>query len=164
MRVRLVAVGTRLPAFVTAGYEEYARRLPKATALELHEIPAGGGADGTRGGSAGAAGRARLREGERMLATLALWPGSYVVALEVTGRACDTAGLAAWWARRLQDGRDLAFLVGGPDGLAPACQARADERLSLSPLTLPHGLVRVVLAEQLYRVASLAQGHPYHRP
>ena len=161
MRVRLLAVGTRLPAFVTAGYQEYARRLPKATPLELHEIPAGGGAGGSR--SAGAAGRARLVEGERMLAALAAAPGSYAVALDVTGRALDTAGLAAWWSRRLQDGRDLAFLIGGPDGLAPACLERADERLSLSPLTLPHGLVRVVIAEQLYRVASLAQGHPYHR-
>jgi 23S rRNA (pseudouridine1915-N3)-methyltransferase len=164
MRARLLAVGTRLPAFVREGYEEYARRLPKATPLELHEIPAGGSAGASRGRSGGAADRARLGEGARMLATLALWPGSYVVALEVAGRACDTAGLAAWWSRRLQDGRDLAFLIGGPDGLAPACLARADERLSLSPLTLPHGLVRVVLAEQLYRVASLGQGHPYHRP
>ena len=163
MRVRLIAVGTRLPAFVTAGYEEYARRLPKATPLELHEIPAGGRAGGGRGRSAGASGRAQRGEGERMLAVLASWPGSYVVALEVAGSSLDTAGLAAWWSRRLKDGRDLALLIGGPDGLASACLARADERLSLSPLTLPHGLVRVVLAEQLYRVASLAQGHPYHR-
>ena len=163
MRVRLLAVGTRLPAFVTAGYEEYARRLPRATPLELHEIPVGGAAATGRGRSGGAAGRARHGEGERMLAALALWPGSYVVALDVSGRAVDTTALAAWWSRRLQDGRDLALMIGGPDGLAPTCLEQADERLSLSPLTLPHGLVRVVLAEQLYRVASLAGGHPYHR-
>ena len=155
MKLRLIAAGTRLPAWVDAGYASYARRLPPATRLELTEINV------TRHGSQGAGARAVHAEGTRMLAALA--PGAWVVALEVGGRALDTPGFAVWWARRLQLGRDVSFLIGGPEGLAPACRARADERLSLSPLTYPHGLVRVVLAEQLYRAASLLEGHPYHR-
>ena len=155
MRVRLVAAGTRLPAWIGAGYSEYARRLPPETPLELIEVAV------ARGSAQGAAGRARRQEGERMLAQLT--PRHWVVALDVTGRALDTAGMSRWWAGRLRDGRDLAFLVGGPDGLAREVLERADERMSLSPLTLPHGLVRVVLAEQLYRAVSLLKGHPYHR-
>lgn len=155
MRVRLIAAGTRLPAWIGAGFAEFQRRLPPESPLELVEIAV------TRGSAQGAAGRAVKGEGERMLA--ALPPRAWVVALDVTGRALDTAGLARWWAARLRDGRDLAFLIGGPDGLAEDCVGRADERLSLSPLTFPHGLVRVLLAEQLYRASSLLKGHPYHR-
>lgn len=155
MRVRLVAAGTRLPAWIGAGFAEYQRRLPKETPLELVEVAV------ARGTAQGAAVRAVKGEGERMLA--ALPARAWVVALDVGGRAIDTDGLARWWAGRLRDGRDVAFLIGGPDGLAPACLARADERLSLSPLTFPHGLVRVLLAEQLYRAISLLKGHPYHR-
>jgi 23S rRNA (pseudouridine1915-N3)-methyltransferase len=155
VRVRLVAAGTRLPAWIDAGFAEYQRRLPRETPLELVEIAV------TRGTAKGAAARAVRGEGERMLA--ALPPRAWVVALDVGGRAVDTPGLARWWSRRLADGSDVAFLIGGPEGLAPACLARADERLSLSALTFPHGLVRVLLAEQLYRAASLLKGHPYHR-
>jgi 23S rRNA (pseudouridine1915-N3)-methyltransferase len=155
MRVRVVAAGTRLPAWIDAGFAEYARRMPPAVPLELTEI-----AVGRRGGQ-GAMGRALRAEGERMVAAVA--PGSWVVALDVRGRALDTPGLARWWAGRLNDGRDLVFLIGGPDGLAPQCLGRIDERLSLSPLTFPHGLVRILLAEQLYRAVTLLQGHPYHR-
>lgn len=93
----------------------------------------------------------------------ALRPQERVVALAIDGTAYDTAELA----RRLRgwqlDGRDVAFLIGGPEGLAPACLARAELRWSLSPLTFPHGLVRVLVAEQLYRAWSLGAGHPYHR-
>ena len=87
----------------------------------------------------------------------------HVVALEVTGTAMDTPALAAWLARRLASGQGLALLIGGPDGLAEDCLARADSRWSLSPLTLPHALVRVIVAEQLYRAISIHAGHPYHR-
>ena len=155
MRVRLVAAGTRLPAWIGAGFAEYQRRLPPETPLELVEVAV------ARGTAQGAAARAVRAEGERMLA--ALPARAWVVALDVGGRALDTPGLARWWAGRLRDGRDVAFLIGGPDGLAPECLARADERLSLSALTFPHGLVRVLLAEQLYRAISLLKGHPYHR-
>jgi 23S rRNA (pseudouridine1915-N3)-methyltransferase len=154
VKVRIVAAGTRLPAWMNAGYEEYARRMPPESPLALHEIAV----DRTGGGGVE---RAVKGEGERMLAQVP--PGTYVVALDVLGKSLDTAALAQWWARRLQDGRDLAFLIGGPEGLAPACVARADEKLSLSKLTLPHGLARVVLAEALYRATSLLKGHPYHR-
>jgi len=155
MRVRLVAAGTRLPDWINAGYAEYARRMPPESPLELLEIAV------PRGTAQGARERATRQEGERMLAQLS--PRHWVVALDVTGRTLDTVGLSRWWAGRQRDGRDLAFLIGGPDGLAPEVLGRADERLSLSALTLPHGLVRVLLAEQLYRAVSLLKGHPYHR-
>ena len=155
MRVRLLAAGTRLPAWINAGYVEYARRMPPEAPLELVEIAVG------RGGGQGARVKATRDEGERMLAQLT--PRQWVVALDVGGKALDTPGLARWWATRQRDGRDVTFLIGGPDGLAAEVLERADERMSLSALTLPHGLVRVVLAEQLYRALSLLKGHPYHR-
>lgn len=155
MRVRVVAAGTRLPAWVDSGFEEYARRMPPETPLELKEIAV------SRGGGAGDGSRALREEGERMLH--AVPDGAYAVALEVTGRALDTEALARWWAGRLKDGRDLVFLIGGPEGLSPPCLARCEERLSLSKLTFPHGLARVLLAEALYRASSLLKGHPYHR-
>lgn len=89
---------------------------------------------------------------------------AFVCALDVRGHARDTPALSRWLAARLAEGRELALLIGGPDGLDEACLARADDRWSLSPLTLPHGLVRIVVAEALYRAASLLKGHPYHRP
>jgi len=88
----------------------------------------------------------------------------FVVALEVGGSAMSTEQLSVWLARRMQAGRPLALLIGGPDGLAPEALSRADQQWSLSPLTLPHALVRVIVAEQLYRATSLLAGHPYHRP
>ncbi|NND36892.1 MAG: 23S rRNA (pseudouridine(1915)-N(3))-methyltransferase RlmH, partial [Gammaproteobacteria bacterium] len=100
-------------------------------------------------------------EGRKMLA--ALRPVDRVVALEVTGKPLDTVALAGWLDDWQTDGRDVALLVGGPEGLAPECLARAERRWSLSPLTLPHALVRVVVAEALYRAASLNDNHPYHR-
>jgi 23S rRNA (pseudouridine1915-N3)-methyltransferase len=93
----------------------------------------------------------------------AIRPGDYVVALEIKAKSLDTSALAAWLADRMRDGRPLALLIGGPDGLAPQCRERADQAWSLSPLTLPHGLARVVVAEQIYRAMSLLGGHPYHR-
>jgi 23S rRNA (pseudouridine1915-N3)-methyltransferase len=90
-------------------------------------------------------------------------PQDYVVALEVTGASMTTEALSAWLSLRLREGRPLAMLIGGPDGLAPECRQRADQSWSLSPLTLPHALVRVVVAEQIYRAMSILAGHPYHR-
>jgi 23S rRNA (pseudouridine1915-N3)-methyltransferase len=153
--IRLVAAGTRMPAWVNAGYGEYAKRIGGEVRLELVEIPVA-----HRGRNADLA-RLLEAEGQRMLSRVDA--RQFVVALEVGGRGLDTPGLAAWLQRRLAEGRDLALLVGGPDGLAAACRERADFTWSLSPLTFPHGLVRIMVAEQLYRALSVLRGHPYHR-
>jgi 23S rRNA (pseudouridine1915-N3)-methyltransferase len=155
MRLHLLAVGTRMPAWVEQGYAEYARRLPADCALQLTEIPAG-----KRGKGADLA-RLTREEGERQLA--AVPKGARLVVLDVQGRAWSTAQLAQQLDAWRHDGRDVALLVGGPEGLAPDCLARAEQRWSLSPLTLPHPLVRIVVAEQLYRAWSILSNHPYHR-
>lgn len=155
MRIKLLAVGTRMPAWVSAGFDEYARRLPRQCRLELQEIPLG-----HRGKSASAQ-NAIATEGQRMLA--AIPPADTAIALEVTGKAWSTETLSAHMQGWLANGSDLCLLVGGPDGLAPECRARATQQWSLSALTLPHGLVRVIVAEQIYRAWSLLHGHPYHR-
>ena len=142
MRIRLIAAGTRLPAWIDAGVEQYGRRFGRGLRFELVEIPL-------------------AREAERMRA--AIGASDYVVALEVGGRAMTTPALADWLAARMAGGKNLAFLVGGPDGLDAGLSAKADFRWSLSPLTWPHGLVRVMVAEQLYRAHSVLIGHPYHR-
>ncbi len=144
-----------MPAWVEQGFNEYAKRLPPECSLTLIEIPAG-----KRGKSADVA-RITEKEGQQMLA--AIPKGAMVVALEVTGRQWDTPQLAEKLGQWMQDGRDVALLVGGPEGLASGCLARAESKWSLSALTMPHPLVRVVLAEQLYRAWSITQNHPYHR-
>ncbi|MFM1892039.1 MAG: rRNA (pseudouridine1915-N3)-methyltransferase [Pseudomonadota bacterium] len=155
MNIHLLAVGEKMPRWVREGFDEFAKRLPPECALRLQEIT-----PGRRGKGADLA-RAMREEGERMLA--AVPKGARVIALEVEGRAWSTEQLAESLAGWLAGGQDLALLVGGPEGLAPACRARADERWSLSPLTLPHMLVRIVVAEQLYRAWSILHNHPYHR-
>lgn len=144
-----------MPAWVAQGYAEYARRLPADCALRLVEIPAG-----KRGKGADIA-RITQQEGEKMLA--ALPKGARVVALDVKGRPWSTEVLSRELDAWRHDGRDVALLVGGPEGLAPECVARAEQRWSLSNLTLPHPLVRIVVAEQLYRAWSILHNHPYHR-
>jgi 23S rRNA (pseudouridine1915-N3)-methyltransferase len=155
VHIHLIAVGNRMPAWVEQGYQEYAKRLPPECGLALHEIPAG-----KRGKNADIA-RLTRQEGEKMAA--AIPKGARVVALEVGGRAWSTEQLSARLDSWMGEGRDVALLVGGPEGLEPGLSASADERWSLSPLTLPHPLVRIVLAEQLYRAWSILKGHPYHR-
>ncbi|MFG6179025.1 23S rRNA (pseudouridine(1915)-N(3))-methyltransferase RlmH [Halomonas sp. THAF12] len=155
MRVRLLAVGTRMPDWVTRGVEEYRKRLPRDFALELEEIT-----PGPRGKNADTR-RAVSQEAERIRARLK--GDEYLVALEVGGKAWSTEQLARQAEGWRLEGRDVALLVGGPDGLDPALSAAADQRWSLSPLTLPHPLVRILLAEQLYRAWTLMVGHPYHR-
>lgn len=155
MLLRLIAAGTRLPAWIADGYADYAARFGPKLRLELLEIPVTPRMKNTD------LARARAEEGRRMQA--AIEPGMYVVALEVGGKPLSTGMLAQWLAQRLQEGRDVALLVGGPDGLEPALSRQAGLRWSLSPLTFPHGLVRVMVAEQLYRAQSILEGHPYHR-
>jgi 23S rRNA (pseudouridine1915-N3)-methyltransferase len=145
MRVRILAVGTRMPEWVTAGYEEYTRRMRKDMRVDLEEIPVG---------------RARADEEKRLLERIG---DDYLVALDERGKSLTTLQLAKWLAERQQDGRNLTFVIGGPDGHGPGILAKASLRWSLSSLTFPHAMVRVILAEQLYRAHSVLQNHPYHR-
>jgi 23S rRNA (pseudouridine1915-N3)-methyltransferase len=154
MRIRLLAVGRRMPAWVETAYANYARRLPRECRLELTEI-----APGNR--KAGKPDRAIAEEDRRICDSLDR--DLDVLALAVDGKPWSTEQLAAQMRDWLADGRDRALLVGGPDGLGPASLARANRRWSLSRLTLPHPLVRVILAEQLFRAHSILTGHPYHR-
>ncbi|MEW8337885.1 MAG: 23S rRNA (pseudouridine(1915)-N(3))-methyltransferase RlmH [Candidatus Thiodiazotropha sp.] len=155
MNIYLISVGNRMPGWIDEGYREYARRMPAECALHLIEI-----SPGHRGKKADIA-RAVREEGERMLK--AIPKGCLVLLLDVGGSAWSTERLSGKLEQWMADGKDLAMLVGGPEGLAPACLQRADGRWSLSPLTLPHPLVRVLVAEQLYRAWSLLRNHPYHR-
>lgn len=154
MHLRLLAVGTRPPAWVETGFEDYRRRLPGTLRLDLIELP-----PGRRSGANVAA--AVEDEGKRLLAQIR--PRDFVVALDEHGRNLSTLELAKWLEGRMQDGRDLAFVIGGPDGFAAPLLERADLKLSLSRFTFPHALVRVLLAEQLYRAHTVLAGHPYHR-
>jgi 23S rRNA (pseudouridine1915-N3)-methyltransferase len=154
MRLIVIAAGTRLPGWINEGYQDYAGRLTADYKLELKEI-----ALGQRSG--GAIQQAMAKEGERMLD--AMPSGVYVVALQVGGKAMSSEQLAQFLQARARDGRDVVFCIGGPEGLAPAVDARADFKWSLSALTLPHALARVMVAEALYRAVSITKGHPYHR-
>ena len=155
MQINLLAVGTRMPGWVDGGYHEYARRMPRECSLVLNEIPL------AQRSKSQTIERAVNEEGKRMLAALS--DRQRVVALDVKGRSWSTEQLAQQLDKWKQDGRDVSLLVGGPDGLAEECLQRAEQTWSLSPLTLPHPLVRVLLAEQIYRAWSLSAGHPYHR-
>ena len=153
MRAYLIAIGERMPGWVSAGYAEYAKRLAHDLPLHLVEIS-------TKSRNRDVA-RAIADEGTAMLA--ALPKSAHVIALDGRGRAWSSEELAAELGRWRMLGKDLAFLIGGPDGLAPAALEHADQRWSLGPATLPHPLVRIVVAEQLYRAVSQLGNHPYHR-
>ncbi|MEL0584681.1 MAG: 23S rRNA (pseudouridine(1915)-N(3))-methyltransferase RlmH [Candidatus Thiodiazotropha sp. (ex. Lucinoma kazani)] len=155
MNIYLISVGNRMPSWVVEGYQEYARRMPAECAVHLIEV-----GPGHRGKNADIS-RTLRDEGERMLK--AIPKGCQVLALDLSGVAMSTEQLSAKLETWMADGRDLALLVGGPEGLAADCLQKAQGRWSLSPLTLPHPLVRVVVAEQLYRAWSLLRNHPYHR-
>ncbi|MDF9392679.1 MULTISPECIES: 23S rRNA (pseudouridine(1915)-N(3))-methyltransferase RlmH [Methylococcus] len=155
MQLNLVCVGERMPSWVTAGYDEYARRLPRECALALREI-----APGKRTRHCDIQ-RIVADEGQRMLA--AVGGNAHIVTLDAAGKSWSTRELADALARWQRDGRDIALLVGGPDGLSEVCRQRAAESWSLSRMTFPHPLVRVIVAEQLYRAWTLLNHHPYHR-
>lgn len=155
VKINLIAVGTRMPGWVTAGYEEYAKRMPPECQLNLIEI-----VPGQRGRKMDTA-RALKAEAEKMLASIP--QGSKVIALDVEGQHWSTDKLSGQVSSWMQDGRDVALLIGGPEGLHSSCLALAEQRWSLSALTFPHPLVRVLLAEQLYRAISILKNHPYHR-
>jgi len=154
MRLRIVALGQRMPAWVTAAVADYAQRLPRETPLDLVELKP--------------TARDRGRTVPQMLAEeartiAAACAGATVVALDERGAAWTTRELADRLARWRADGRDVAFVIGSADGLDASVKADASAVVALSAMTLPHGLARVILAEQLYRAASLLAGHPYHR-
>ncbi|MBI3896687.1 MAG: 23S rRNA (pseudouridine(1915)-N(3))-methyltransferase RlmH [Gammaproteobacteria bacterium] len=155
MQLHLLAVGERVPAWVETGFAEYAGRMPRECKLTLREIPAGRRTKG--------ADIARLlrEEGERLLA--AVPKGARIVALDRQGRELSTEDLATEVKAQMARGGDLALLIGGPEGLSTECLAQAQARWSLSRLTLAHPLVRVVVAEQVYRAWSILNNLPYHR-
>lgn len=143
MKIRLITIGHKAPDWLQEGYQDYAKRLPASCALELIEIPA------------------EKRPEEKMLATIKA--DNYVIALDVKGKCWSTEALSDKLQGWLQSGKNIDLLVGGADGLSPACLAKAQEKWSLSALTFPHMLVRLIVAEQIYRAHSILQNHPYHR-
>lgn len=155
MQINIAAVGTRLEPWIYQAFDAYQARLPRQLKLSLTEIPL---ARRTAGGPAGAA---VDKEGERLLREIR--PGALALALDERGRQWSSTELAAelegWLARHPQ----VVIVIGGPDGLSDACRARADRLWSLSRMTFPHGLVRVLVAEQIYRAWTIMNGHPYHR-
>jgi 23S rRNA (pseudouridine1915-N3)-methyltransferase len=153
MKLRVLAVGTKPPAWIRSGFDEYAKRLPPETPLELIEIAAPK--------HRGSADKFVQLEGAKMTAQIN--QGDWVVALEENGRQVSSAQLAKKLEEWRMQGCDVTFLIGGSDGLSEAARQRANERMSLSALTLPHYLVRVIVAEALYRAWSISAGHPYHR-
>ena len=155
MRATLIAVGEKMPSWVTEGYNEYAKRLSHELPLQLVEV-----ASKLRGRTNDTA---RVIADEGALTVAAIPKSAHVVALDGRGKSFSSEQLADQLARWRMQGQDLAFLVGGPEGLAPAALERANQTWSLGPATLPHPLVRILIAEQLYRAVSLLGNHPYHR-
>ena len=155
MRIRVIAVGTKMPAWVEAGIAEYRKRLPPELKLEFKEL-----ALGQRGKGADIK-RAIQSEGQQMLA--AIGDGDTVIALDVLGKSWTTEQLAKELESWQFSGGNISLLIGGPDGLAQDCLAIAHKKWSLSPLTMPHPIVRVLLTEQLYRAWTINCNHPYHR-
>ena len=155
MQINFITIGTRMPSWVQTGYEEYAKRLTQEIRLNLIELPI------SKHHRNHDVQRIFQDEGERMLAVIP--NNNFIIALDVKGHNWDTPALAKQLQQWQLDGRDISLLVGGPEGLAPACLAKAQTKWSLSSLTFPHLLVRIIVAEQLYRAWSLSKGHPYHR-
>ncbi len=155
MNIRLLAAGTRPPDWVHKGYNEYARRMRAEFTLDLVEIPVLKRAPGS------SLEKLREKEGGRMLSSVAAQ--AHVVALDVKGQPWSTTELADQLQRWQLSGVPVCLLIGGPDGLSSACLDRANQKWSLSNLTFPHMLVRIMVAEQLYRAWSFTRGHPYHR-
>jgi 23S rRNA (pseudouridine1915-N3)-methyltransferase len=155
MKLKMLAVGTRMPNWVEAGCNEYNKRMPPELRIEAIEV-----ALGARGKNQPAS-KAVEKESQALLK--AVGARDFVIALDVIGRSLSTEQLAEKLAGWQMDGRDICLLIGGPDGLSKDCLARADMRWSLSDLTLPHPLVRIVLMEQMYRAWTINAHHPYHR-
>ena len=156
MRLTILAVGTKMPNWVTEGVNEYGKRLPREWQLQWVEVPL------AKRNKDSQAAQLRQLEGESILKLLPR--GDRLVALAVDGKRQSTEQLAATLSDWQMSGDNYSLVIGGPDGLSPEVLARADRRWSLSDLTLPHPLVRILLAEQLYRAWTITVNHPYHRP
>ncbi|AOJ02462.1 50S rRNA methyltransferase [Burkholderia mayonis] len=155
MKLHIVAVGHKMPGWITTGFDEYTKRMPPELRIELREVK-----PELRSGSRTAE---SVMAAEKQRIEAALPKHARVIALDERGRDWTTMQLAQALPAWQQDGRDVAFVIGGADGLDPALKSRAELLLRVSSLTLPHGMVRVLLAEQLYRAWSITQNHPYHR-
>ena len=155
MQLLVAAVGQRMPRWVNESWNEYSRRMPPGLSLSVREVPLA-----KRGKNADVR---RLTAVESSALLAAMPPRARIIALDVKGQAWSTQKLATNLEEWMGEGRDLGFMIGGPDGISPDIMQKADNRWSLGPLTLPHPLVRVVLAEQLYRAWTISQNHPYHR-
>jgi 23S rRNA (pseudouridine1915-N3)-methyltransferase len=155
MRISILSVGHRMPAWIQEGFHEYTRRMPPEIRVELVEVKP------EERGAGRATEKAKADEGARLLA--AVPEGGSLLALDERGKALTTQGLSVMLAEWMRDGSHPVFAIGGADGLCAEVKERAAKLVSLSALTLPHGLVRVVLAEQIYRAWSILARHPYHR-
>lgn len=155
MRITILAVGTRMPRWVVEGVDAYQKRLPPHIKLEIEEVPPGSRS------ARGAAASAMRKEAEALLKRAAR--AERVIALDERGKEWTSVELGRRMSEWQENASSVALMIGGPDGLADDCRQRAHETWSLSRLTLPHGLVRVVVAEQIYRAWTILQGHPYHR-
>ena len=155
MRVTVLALGHRMPAWIQEGWNEYVKRMPPEVRVELVELKP------EDRGAGRPVERAKQLEGERVLA--ALPANSTLIALDERGKAVTTQGLSVMLSEWMRDGSHPVFAIGGADGHADEVRVRASKLVSLSALTLPHALVRVLLAEQLYRAWTILARHPYHR-
>lgn len=155
MDLRIIAVGKSQPEWVGTSIKDYQKRFPSHLSLELTEISA------TKRGKGLNSARATIEEGKKILE--AIPKGSFVIAMERTGDWMNSRQLSGLVERQMQEGGDMVFLIGGPEGLAETCLEKADKTLSLSAMTMAHGIARVVLVEQLYRAWTILSGHPYHR-
>ncbi len=155
MQLIIAAVGHKMPAWITTGFEEYVKRMPPDCRIVLKEVKP---QDRTGNMSAGAA-----MQIEKTRIEAVLPKGARIVALDERGQDPSSVQLSQQLQKWRGEGRDVVFIIGGADGLDPELKNRADQLMRLSSLTLPHGMVRVLLAEQLYRAWSITQNHPYHR-
>lgn len=154
MKIKLLAVGTKMPAWIESGFKEYAKRMPAKLKVELIEVPINTKGRNSSDATVENQGRALLRS---------VHAHDFVVALDVRGKSLSTEQLADQLQQWQMNGQNLSLLIGGPDGLSADCLARANMRWSVSDLTLPHPLVRILLMEQLYRAWTINTNHPYHR-
>jgi 23S rRNA (pseudouridine1915-N3)-methyltransferase len=155
MRIQIIAVGQKMPEWIDTGFADYAKRLPRQQSVELTCIPTTNRKMGLP------VERLQAQEAEKI--RMKLKPGSLIIALDETGRQWTTAQWAQQYQRWLQEYSQVNFIIGGPDGLDPGLRSQAQHVIALGRMTLPHGLARVVLMEQIYRAWSVVEGHPYHR-